>query len=438
MLVSLAVAGLMLRQGSLRGSPAIAAPEAYPPPDPAAWHVMPHVRNYTFYGLNDINAKVPAAYMAAHASIVEDDGYTAAHANAFKLAGGELAIAYTDPTYDAHCPPPFTPPAGKCGGALGAPEERAYVHGADGERVHHFVDAYFQYQEVINPTQPAAREAYARWTASVLRASPLLDGFRADDSGSPFSKPGGELGSNLYEGYTPRGVEITSEAQYIAGETAMLAAARKPVLINGGDPRGTGPAYGGLFLDLPEVFGQMFEGSFNNDGNYLYADRKFATEENALLAVYAHRKLAVCMPTGDVTPPHRMYAYASWLLTYDPRYSVFATIEKQNAEGDALYPETELVPVAPRQTPHAIDDLRRSGIFVREFGACAIGGRPIGPCAAVVNPASHDGAAIPALSIPYAHHIELDAQSLYRGGRARVVSGAPAALAPETAAILVR
>jgi len=414
---------------------------AAPRPDPSAWRLVPHVRTQAYYGLNDFNADVPPAYMAAHVEIVEDDGYTAEHADRFKRAGGKMAIAYTDPTYAAHCPPPFLPPAGKCGGQIAklvAGDERAFIHDASGARVHKFNDPYFQYQEVFNVTSPVARRAYALQVAEILRASPLLDGFEADDSGSPFTGTDGRLGSNLYGGFSATGVEIRSDEEYFAGASAMLAAAGKPLMINGGDPRGTGPAYNGRFLDLPYVMSEQQEGCFNNAGNYLYSERndKFRREENALLSVMSHSKSAVCFPTGDTSPPHRLYAYAAWLLTYDPRYSIYLMAVKQS-DGDALYPETELVPLAPRATPNAIDDLRAGSLYVREFGACAIAGRQAGSCAAVVNPTER-AVALPRFAVAYAHHIALDPQSLYHGGRVRVEPGAPDALGPETAAILMR
>jgi hypothetical protein len=416
------------------------APE--PVPDPAAWRLVPHVRAQAYYGLNDVNRDVPPAYMAAHVDIVEDDGYTAPHADAFKRAGGALAIAYTDPTYGAHCPPPFTPPAGRCEGQIAklvAADERAWIHDASGARIHRFNDPYYQYQEVFNITWPAVRRAYARTTAEILAASPRLDGFEADDSGSPFTGRDGVPGSNLYGEYSGHGVEIRSDEEYFTAASAMLAAAGKPVIVNGGDPVTWGPAYGGRFLRLPFVMGQQFEGCFNNAGKYRYTeiDDKFRREENGLLAVVANRKLAVCFPTGDTTPPHRRYAYAAWLLTYDPRYSAYEMNVPQS-DGIALYPEIELVPLQPRRTPRSIDDLRVGAVYAREFGACAIAARTIGPCAAVVNASSRETAPVPSLSIVYGHRIELDPQSLYHGGKARVVEGAPQQLAPESAAILVR
>jgi hypothetical protein len=437
-------ASVAAQSATLTIAPAAAKPSPTPLPTqpPQAGTFPDHVRTHAYYGLNGINADVPASYMAAHVDIVEDDGYTAAHADAFKRAGGKTAIAYTDPTYAAHCPPPFTAPAGKCGGQIAnliPNDESAYVHDATGARVHRYNDPYFQYQEVFNVGAPSAQHAYAQMVASILAASPLLDGFEADDSGSPITSSGGVFGSSLYYNFNAIGVEIPDDAAWIAGESAMLAAAGKPLMINGGDSATWGPAYGGAFLDLPYVSSQQFEGCFNNAGNYLYTDaeNKFAKEEDGLIAVVAHHKSAVCFPTGDTSPAHRMYAYAAWLLTYDPMYSVYET-DVPMSDGEALYPETLLVPAQPRATATEIGQLRQGGVWVREFAGCAIASVPIGPCAAVVNSSPSASAAVPALSTAYGHQIVLDPQSHYHGGKANVVAGVPASLAPGTAAILVR
>ena len=218
----------------------------------------------------------------------------------------------------------------------------------------------------------------------------------------------------------------------------MLAAPGKPVIVNGGDPATLGPAYGGVFLALPYVMGQMFEGCYNNGDSGLFtgARNRFARESDGLLAVIAKRKVAVCLPSGPTDPAHRTYAYAAFLLTYDPLYSVFGMNEKQS-DGRALYPEIELVPGSPRQTARAVADLRRGAVYVREFARCALGGVPAGPCATVVNP-SVGVAELPLLPTRYGRHAEFDGASSYGGGRVRVVGGIPRVLEPASAVLLMR
>ena len=400
-----------------------------------------HVRDFAFYGLNEVNLDIPAGWMAEHVDIVEDDGFTAQHAEAFKRAGGKLALAYTDPTNVPYCSPPFRPPAGRCEGPIGnlvSGDESAWLHDARGERVRRrYEDPHFRYQEVLNPASPAARRAYARAAAAILAHAPHLDGFVADDSGSPYTGRDGVVGSNLFGGFENRGVEIRDDAHWIEAESGMLAAAGKPVLINGGDPRTWGASYGGRFIDLPHVLGQEFEGCFDNgdSGFYTERDRRFEREADGLLEVTAHRKLAVCLPTGPPEPARRLYVYAAWLLTYDPRYSVFG-MHRKLRDGFAVYPEVTLVPGAPRASG-PIASLRRGATYVREFAACAIAQSPLGPCAAVVN-AGESGASLPPLEGRYARHLTLDAVSSYTGGRVRVADGLPAGLAGTSAAILVR
>jgi len=424
--------GVPVQAATLTVKPATAPPPVATPAPPAG-NAPDHVKTFAYYGLNNADNDIPASYMAAHVDMVDDDGFTAQHADAFKRAGGKLAIAYTDPSYVPHCPPPFTPPAGHCDGPIGnlvANDESAFVHDASGARINRYNDPYFQYQEMLNLGAASAQNAYKQTAAGVVSQSPLLDGFEADDSGSPLS--------SMFYGFSAPGVEFAGDAQYIASETAMLAAAGKPVLINGGDPSSLGPAYNGAIIDLPGVMGAMFEGCFNNESG-LYTDRSdlFRREADGYLATLPHHKIALCSPTGDTSPAHRLYAYAAFMLVYDPTYSYYGMVIAQS-DGESLYPETALVPQQPLQTASQIAQLKSGSVYVREFASCSIAGSAIGPCAAVVNPSSSSSGTIPALSAAYGKSIALDAQSMYHGGKANVVAGAPASLAPGSAAILVR
>lgn len=400
-----------------------------------------HVRDFTYYGLDDVNAAVPASWMASHVDIVEDDGFSAAHAEAFKRAGGALALAYTDPTYVPYCEPPFRPPAGGCKGPIGRylnGAESGWLHDERGERVRRRADdPHFGYQEVLDVGSAPARRAYAREIAGVLAAAPHLDGFVADDSGSPFSGADGTPGGDLFDGFENRGTEIRDDAQWIAAESAMLAVPGRPVIINGGDPRTWGPSYDGRFLALPSVLGQEFEGCFVNgdSGPYTDAGRRFEREIGGLLAVTARRKLALCVPTGPTDPAHRLYAYASWLLTDAPPYSVFGMNVRQR-DGTAVYPEVALVPGRP-EAGGSLAALRHGTLYARAFGLCRLAAVPIGPCTAIVNPSAATADAA-ALERGFRHRIELPAGSAFSGAAVHVVSGVPRMLAPASAAIVVR
>lgn len=392
-----------------------------------------HVQNFAFYGAGDsVNADISAAYMAAHVDIVEDDGNDERFSAAFKAAGGKMAVAYVDPTFVPYCPPPFKPPAGTCRGPVGtlvAGDESAWLHDATGARVHRYDSPHYLYQEVLNPGSASAQRAFAQTVKVMLGKNPALDGVFADDSGGPLS--------NLYYKYNANGVEFQSDVQWIAAESAMFAAAGVKVLYNGGEPAG-GPAYGGAFLTLPEVIGQVSEDYIAGDAG-LRSDRWgfFQNDENGILAIASYHKLALCLPEGPVDSASRTYIYAAFMLVYDPQYTVYGQ-DLVLADKEAIYPETQLVPQRPLATASGdVALLRKGGVYVREFAACSIASVPVGPCAAVLN-SSTASAALPPLAQSYAHRIALDSGSVYHGGAARIVSGTPSSLGPVSAVILVR
>ena len=399
-----------------------------------------HEKTWYYYGLNGTNASIPANWMAAHADFVEDDGNTAQHAMAFKAAGGTYAVAYTDPAYVPYCAAPFAPPnAGACRGQVGAlvTSESAWFHGADGTRVRRFMNDYFQYQEALNPASQAARDAWRQATANIVASAPKLDYFFADDSGGIFIGDNGNQMWGWMYGFNAEAVEITTDAAFLAAEKPYLAAAARPVIINGIDPRTELPSYNGTLLDAPNVAGQNFEGCFS-DGNNVGADarNKWQHSANGLLAAIAHRTNAVCMLRADATPANRIYDLASWWMTYSESYSVAAPMNAA-PDGFTVLPEFEIVPRQPRAT--AISDIgvlrTAGGAYVREFGACYQAGAPIGPCAAVVNTTAAP-VALPPLAGHYASALAVDDKSAYTGGKATWTAAVPAQLAAASAVVL--
>ncbi|MEA2688661.1 MAG: hypothetical protein QOD51_1268, partial [Candidatus Eremiobacteraeota bacterium] len=175
------------------------APVGTPPPGTAPAHVT----TWYYYGLNDANDSVPAAWMAAHADYAEGDAANSvALLQAYKSAGGKNTVSYTDPAFSAYCRAPFTAPAGTCEGPMGGlvtGDESAWLHASDGSRVHRFMSAHFQYQEAMNPAAVAVRDAYRRSTAASLASAPSLDYFFADDSGGVLNgSDGTQLSGLLY------------------------------------------------------------------------------------------------------------------------------------------------------------------------------------------------------------------------------------------------
>jgi hypothetical protein len=419
-LLSVALAGAIVRRGSMEAS--AAAPR--------------HVLTWYYYGLNDVNAAVPPAIMARYADFVEDDGFTAEHAEAFKRAGGRFAVSYTDPAYVPACIPPFTPPAGRCRGPIGnlvQRDESAWFHGRDGARVHRFDSYNNEYQEALDPAAASARAAYARATAAIAAHAPHLDLFFADDYGGPWRSAGGAPGSAWFADFNAPGIEIADDGAFVQAAVAMLSAAARPVLINGSDPQTGLPSYGGAYLRAPRVLGEVNEDCYRA-ARTVGGDR-WHRQGDALLAVAALHRYAICFMMGAPTPANRTYALASWWLTYDPRWSVAAPIDPVPG-AVALLPEFAIVPGAPlRSATRSVDELRDGSVYGREFAACTQDGAPIGGCAAVVNPSAGD-VPLPRLRGRYASVLVLDPRDAISGGTASWRRGPPSEVSAGNALIL--
>ncbi|MDB5073608.1 MAG: hypothetical protein JWM87_4719 [Candidatus Eremiobacteraeota bacterium] len=436
---------------SVTGSAILAAPAALtvqpapaaPPSAPPSADVPAHTTTWYYYGLNHVNEDVPAPYMAAHADYVEDGAYYPDHGDKFKAAGGKYLVSYTDPAYVPYCYAPFTPPIqNPCIGAIGnhVADESGWFHGADGGRLHRYVDQEFQYQEALNPASQAARDAWKWYTQRTLAHSPNVDFFLADDEGGTFIGPDGTQASGWFYGFNAGSVEITSDADFIAANQKMLAASLKPVFVNGYDPATRLPSYGGKWLDSPNVVGDEYEGCYTADaGGNVEGDKndKWAETSNGILAVLAHNSKALCMMTAAATPSNRIYLMASWWMTYSEG-STIAAPERATPDGYTVRPEYDVVPRQPRATAtNDIHVLRSStGAYVREFAACYQARAPIGPCATIVNP-SASAVAMPRLAGSYTRSLAVDDRSAYTGGQATWTGGVPAQL-PALSAVVVR
>ena len=421
-------------------SSSVPAPTATPTAAPAllASPAGPaHVTTWLYYGLNGINAAVPASYMVGKATIVETDTSEGSSGQNFKNAGGKYAVHYTDPAFVPNCATPAGPCTGPMGN-LGLPES-AWLHATGGTRVNKYVNTTFGYQDVLNPTSAAVQAAYATFTNQKLAAAPGLDFFFADDSGGPYNGVDGTAASGILWNFSAPSVEITSDAQWIAGKAAVFAAAARPVFVNGSSYDTWLPAYNGAFLKLPNVAGMNHEGCFNADDNGISTDAygRWQKMANSLLMNTGLQKYAVCMMMGAVTPAARLYDLASWWTTYDANYSIAAPVNL-GPDGYAIYPEFDIVPTQPKSTANLdISVLRNgNGAYVREFSACYQNGAGIGPCATIVNTTGAP-LAMPALS-GYGRTLNLDSNGSYTGGKAWWSAGVASSIAASSGVILSR
>ncbi|MBV9438509.1 MAG: hypothetical protein JOZ24_00805, partial [Candidatus Eremiobacteraeota bacterium] len=339
-----------------------------------------------------------------------------------------------------YCFAPFSGPQASCRGQIGklVTDETAWFHGADGTRVRRYVDANFGYQEALDPASPAAQAAYRQTTQAILANGPI-DYFFADDAGGVYIGDDGTQMTGWFYGFNGPAVEMTTDAQFIPANRAMLASAAKPVILNGVTPYTLMPSYNGAWIDSPNVAAQNYEGCYA-DGSGVAGDRasRWVNQSNGLLAVYAHHVTAVCMLYAAPTPANRIYDLASWWMTYNELYAVVAPYTSQPLpDGYTVVPEFEIVPRGPLTSATSdIAALRsQTGAYVREFASCYQAGAPIGPCAAVVNPTSSP-VAMPPLTGRYTTALAVDNVSLYSGGKATWTGSVPASLGPLSAAVL--
>jgi hypothetical protein len=194
-------------------------------------------------------------------------------------------------------------------------------------------------------------------------------------------------------------------------------------------------------LAAPNIIGGLFEECFN--------DGLWTAEENSQLETIALLKsegkaagpgwwcyLDNTTADGATVIPQRLFAYASFLLTYDPNYSLFQESYSTTPSTFQVFPETGFVPLNPASTPANVTALKSSsGAYVQSYNACYYRGSLVGSCEIVVNPGSTT------VSVPnpqgLAHSVVLSGDGVLDGGTVSFNGAAVSSLAPQTAAILV-
>jgi hypothetical protein len=209
--------------------------------------------------------------------------------------------------------------------------------------------------------------------------------------------------------------------------------------------------HGQSALGGPNVIGAMYEFCLSNSDDSMdhtvhhkRIDGAWLSAENSHLQTVARDKYFFCYSAsgtpGD-TPAgidERSFVYASFLLVYRPDRSVLEMSADTAARRVPAFPESEIVALDPvRSQPQDVRALRSaSGTYVREYRRCSLAGRPIGPCAAVVNPS-------PSFSTPvdlpaYRHALALRGGAIPDGGTLRTDAPAPTRLPRASGTILFR
>ncbi|MFN2462046.1 MAG: hypothetical protein ABR591_15430, partial [Candidatus Velthaea sp.] len=205
------------------------------------------------------------------------------------------------------------------------------------------------------------------------------------------------------------------------------------------------PGYSGSVMFMANA-----AGGINNEGCLVSKDPAKNTtdwifDQNTLLAMSTQHKLSICMAFSNDADTNltRNFFYASWLLTYDPTYSIaWPDLAPNLNKGSYLfyYPEYDIVPTQPVESALAnVNELKVGSVYRRHFGMCYQAQQAIGPCETIVNASMSAGANISALVSGYTRSLALtDGKDSWNGGQAPFVAGVPSTLAPHSAVIVLQ
>jgi hypothetical protein len=212
-----------------------------------------------------------------------------------------------------------------------------------------------------------------------------------------------------------------SRTAWREGEDALIAALPRPVVINGlagNDHKGL-PVVAGLAIAASNAWGAMCDACFYGNGAvpknvFMWTGPVFESRLQGSIEVTGAGKNVVVMNEGTTDPGARQRALADIMLFYDPdRTWVWGSPCGARSHIRAC-PESALTFYEPYAAyPKSVADLAApGGAYVREFAACYESGRPVGPCAAVINPDPGVVHRFPRLHNTYAHSLEIFGDSL--------------------------
>jgi hypothetical protein len=320
------------------------------------------------------------------------------------------------------------------GNPLYTDDEKAFAHTCGGARIYDQWDELLEW--VTAPASSSMRGIFSRYV-KWLKSEATFDAIFEDEAGA----------LTAYEQYDPFKPTFPcrySNERWLRDEIGLNQAPSLPILFNGlNELNGDDPSLSIRLLAGSNTIGGNYEGCYNDawdpkENGWLWRD-----VENTELRVVRRRKLFECMlrsttPAADAIGV-RIYAYASFLLTYDRYTSIYWTYFK-TPSGLHVMPETQLVATSPlRPAPPMIGTLRLpSGAFVRQYRHCYVTGREVGPCAAVVNPDTGTSYPFPPeLKEKYHHTLVLRGAGVLDGGTISIEGPAPPARIGAVEALIV-
>lgn len=182
-----------------------------------------------------------------------------------------------------------------------------------------------------------------------------------------------------------------SDSAWIAGEESLSAASPYKVWFNGlSGLNGESPSLTVPMASASNVDGGVFEHCYSDEGTPEQIGWLWQAIENTELEVNAENGGFLCLAgdqdSASTNAAARIYALASFLLTYNPQTNI---LWEQYATPSGLHvmPESGLVALNPTTAaPSSIGGLATaSGVYGRQYGDCYLDGNFVGPCAIAVN-----------------------------------------------------
>lgn len=310
---------------------------------------------------------------------------------------GVKTILYTNPNRE------------QPGDPLYGGDEDEYAHTCAGTRVHG--ETAYRGQLLTNPHSHALGSLWRR-TVDAHTGEAHFDAVFAD-----------EAVGVAYSAEQPCNFDFDD---WLRSETRLFRDLGYPVIYNGLNDFYNHGVAREIALNAGAIGGMMEECYAQLSADHRVGGWQWWATEETEMRMARDGKYFFCYGR-DLTPADqaylsRVYTYASFLLTYDPRTSVLWEYYKTPTGGHVM-PESQLVAFDPVRRVSRIAQLRTaSGSYVREYRKCYIAGRFAGACAAAVNP---DGVQHELGLRGYRRTLVLQGSGIFDGGTIRIENRPP-------------
>ncbi|MGC1380824.1 MAG: putative glycoside hydrolase [Candidatus Baltobacteraceae bacterium] len=229
-------------------------------------------------------------------------------------------------------------------------------------------------------------------------------------------------------------------AAWLQATIAMQRSLGYPIVYNGLANVAGAAVSPSIALNATAIGGMMEQCYSGTAAQPLLSQTRWIAAETTELRMASERKLFFCYG-NDTTPAdraleRRLYVDASFLLSYDPSYSILWEYYEGRSRFHVM-PEAQLVPLRPAAALRSVDALRSpTGVYQRTYAACYVAGVDRGRCTIAVNPTLQPLS----LALPeYTRTLTLAGGGILDGGSVRIgTARPPAQLAPLGAVIAFR